>query len=293
MYRIDQFSKITHINKLLLRTWEKRYTFLVPHRTSTNIRYYDDSMIVKALNIKLLINNGVKVSNISKMSNDEIVSHVHNIEINNSHNTFVDVNISKIIEFSLTFDKDKLSELYENGISKKGVINYYRDIIIPTLQRVGILWLGDMMSHAQEHFLSSFLKQKLNYSIELIDNCNSTKDKWILFLPENELHEISLLISKLILLTKGFDVLYLGPNLPFDSLKNIDSKFFKSNLLFFCISNESLSKINDKLDILNKNFPESKVHLILSKNNKKLIENKYFLKTFSEIDTFSKYLDNF
>ena len=65
MYRIDQFSKITHINKLLLRTWEKRYTFLVP-QNSTNIRYYDDSMIVKALNIKLLINSGIKVSNISK-----------------------------------------------------------------------------------------------------------------------------------------------------------------------------------------------------------------------------------
>ena len=50
-YSIHHFSSITGINKILLRTWENRYSFLVSHRSTTNIRYYDDEMIVKALDV--------------------------------------------------------------------------------------------------------------------------------------------------------------------------------------------------------------------------------------------------
>ena len=60
-YSIDQFSKITGLNKILLRTWENRYGFIVPSRTETNLRLYDDNMIVKALNTKILIDNNFKL----------------------------------------------------------------------------------------------------------------------------------------------------------------------------------------------------------------------------------------
>ena len=41
-YSIEQFSKITGLNKILIRTWENRYGFLKPKRTNTNIRFYDN-----------------------------------------------------------------------------------------------------------------------------------------------------------------------------------------------------------------------------------------------------------
>ena len=61
-YTIDQFSKITGLNKLLLRTWENRYNFLKAKRTSTNIRYYSDNLLICALNTKFLIDSGYKIS---------------------------------------------------------------------------------------------------------------------------------------------------------------------------------------------------------------------------------------
>ena len=62
-YNIDQFSKITNIPKLNLRTWENRYSYLVPSRTDTNIRVYSDSLLVRGINTKLLLENGHKISN--------------------------------------------------------------------------------------------------------------------------------------------------------------------------------------------------------------------------------------
>ena len=71
-YSIDDFSKITGLNKILIRTWENRYSFVKPHRTSTNIRYYDDNMIVKALRFSTLVDAGFKISALNKLPSEKI-----------------------------------------------------------------------------------------------------------------------------------------------------------------------------------------------------------------------------
>ena len=63
LYSIDQFSQITGLNKILIRTWENRYNFLTPKRSSTNIRTYDDEMLNKGIKYALLVDNGFKISN--------------------------------------------------------------------------------------------------------------------------------------------------------------------------------------------------------------------------------------
>ena len=77
-YTIDHFSKITGLNKILIRTWENRYNFVNPHRTSTNIRYYDDKMIVKALRYSTLVGIGFKMSVLTCLSEEQIDSLIIN-----------------------------------------------------------------------------------------------------------------------------------------------------------------------------------------------------------------------
>jgi len=71
-YSIDQFSKITGISKLVLRTWENRYDSLQAARTKTNIRFYSDQLLVKALKTKFLIDSGYKISIITTKSDSEL-----------------------------------------------------------------------------------------------------------------------------------------------------------------------------------------------------------------------------
>ena len=68
-YTIDQFSKITGLNKLVIRTWENRYNFLKAERTKTNIRTYSDKLLVQGLNANLLLKNGYKISFAEKCFN--------------------------------------------------------------------------------------------------------------------------------------------------------------------------------------------------------------------------------
>ena len=71
-YTINQFSKITGLNKILIRTWENRYNFLVPKRSSTNIRTYDNDMLNKGIKYSILVKSGYKISNLVRNSEEEL-----------------------------------------------------------------------------------------------------------------------------------------------------------------------------------------------------------------------------
>ena len=66
-YSIKDLETLSGIKAHTLRIWEQRYNLLTPKRTDTNIRYYDDDDIKRILNISLLNQHGIKISNISKM----------------------------------------------------------------------------------------------------------------------------------------------------------------------------------------------------------------------------------
>ena len=71
-YSIDQFSNLTGLNKILIRTWENRYNFIEPKRTDTNIRFYDDDMLTKGIKYSILVNNGHKISKVVKYQDTQV-----------------------------------------------------------------------------------------------------------------------------------------------------------------------------------------------------------------------------
>ena len=63
VYSIKDLENLSGIKAHTLRIWEKRYGILMPKRTDTNIRYYEDNDLQKVLNIALLRKKGYKISN--------------------------------------------------------------------------------------------------------------------------------------------------------------------------------------------------------------------------------------
>ena len=90
----------------------------------------------------------------------------------------------------------------------------------------------------------------------------SDKGTWLLFLPENEFHEIGLIFAKFLLINNGFEVVYLGSNVPYGSLLQLSEKKNIDNVLFFSISNTSKSNLDFTVDYLHKFFPKAKHHLV-------------------------------
>ena len=292
-YSIEQFSIITNIPKITLRTWENRYSYLIPLRTKTNIRVYNDELLVRGINTKLLIESGYKISKISKLEDQEIKIALDRIESFSRKDVKVSYYLNNFIISAINFDEYKFNRLFIKALNEFDFVVFYKVILLPLLKRVGMLWLTNKMSPSQEHFLSELIKQKLYTLIDRTSVSATGKDKWLLFLPENEFHEIGLLFAKYILSLKEYNVIYLGDNLPIDTLPGVAEKHKIDNILLFLHTNYSLKMSETHLQKLSKVFPQSKIFVVTT--HKKLNIPK--LKTsniniISDIDGFIKLLDS-
>ena len=286
-YTIDQFSEITGITKFVLRTWENRYGYLKANRTDTNIRVYDDLMITQALNTNYLLGSGFKISQVAKLSVDEIVEAVHDLKIN-SNASKEEFYINEMISSALFFDTKKFNLIYNEGVEENGLLNFYQKVILITMQRLGILWLTNRVSPSQEHFLSELIKQKIASATDALNAEKPNAKTWLVFLPEDEHHEIGLLFAKFLLYQNGHKSIYLGANVPHLSLSNIKENTSIDNTLLFSISNPSKSNLQNTLNVLQNTYADSNNYLITSLRDDDLIKVPENIQVLNDLESFMK-----
>ncbi len=228
-FSIKDLENLCGIKAHTIRIWEKRYNLLSPDRTETNIRTYNLKSLQKLLNVTYLVNSGYKISRISKLNETEINEYVRSIVTDNSTKSQA-INSFKIA--MLNFDIELFLGTYEQLEVKRNFKQIFVDVFIPLLKEIGLLWQTDTISPAHEHFVTNLIKQKLLLNIEKLQYSKPSKsDKaFILFLPENEIHELGLLYVNYEILLHGYRAIYLGPSIPLDSLPNMLS--FHENTVF-------------------------------------------------------------
>ncbi len=286
-YSIDQFSGITGITKFVLRTWENRYGYLKAERTDTNIRVYTDEMVVRALNTNYLLNNGEKISKIAKLSDPEIVEAVYNLKLQDGSDK-AEFYINEIIVSALTFNSVKFDSVYNEGVDEFGLLDFYKNVILETMRKIGILWLTNRVAPSQEHFLSEHIKQKIAVATDARFSKNNTGESWLLFLPEGEFHEIGLLFAKFLLIQHGYNVIFLGPNVPYGSLVQVSQNINIDNTLLFCVANTTKNNLDFTIKYLESNFKETNHYIISNNLSLDTTLTKTDVKVFTELDHFIK-----
>ena len=284
-YSIDQFSSITGITKFVLRTWENRYAYLMANRSETNIRIYTDEMIVRALNTNYLLANGYKISKISKISEIELIKIIDEIKVKQIEGK-EDYYINQIIISTLEFSTSKFNKVFEEGVLDFGMLDFYKKVILTTLDRIGILWLTNRIAPSQEHFLSENIKQKIASATDIYLNQENKKETWLLFLPDNEFHEIGLLFARFLLFKNGFNVIYLGSNLPYESLNQVNEKIKIDNTLMFSVSNSSIININSTIEYLESNFHSANNYIVSKGIATKMISKKSTINILFDVNIF-------
>lgn len=219
-FSIRDLENLTGVKAHTIRIWEKRYNLLKPNRSETNIRYYDVNSLTKLLNIKYLNENGYKISKIAALNKAQITSNIKKIE---SANKVENESINAFKIAMLTFNQALLRNTYNSLIKEKPFKEIFLSIFIPLLNEIGILWQVGTVTPSHEHYISTFIKQKILLNIEDLQAKNETNKKttFVLYLPENEIHDIGLLYLNYELINKGYHTIYLGQNTPIKSLKDL------------------------------------------------------------------------
>ena len=215
-FSIKDLENITGVKAHTIRIWEKRYDLLSPERSETNIRYYSNKNLQKLLNIVLLNNNNYKISKISEMKDDEISFTARELVFDRAINEEA-INSLKLAMFQ--FDKTLFNNIYNRLLLKKNFKEIFKEIFTPFLEHVGLLWQTETILPAHEHFVSNLISQKVQVNTEELKYTTIISDTtYVLFLPENEIHELGLLYLNYELVLRGYKTIYLGQSLPIDNL---------------------------------------------------------------------------
>jgi MerR family transcriptional regulator, light-induced transcriptional regulator len=218
-FSIKDLEKLSGIKAHTLRIWEQRYGILQPERTDTNIRWYCNDKLKHLLNVTFLYEHGVKISKIATLQPAEVAEEVNKIvdsEIN------VCDQVKGLVISMIELEEERFEKIITNNIRNQGFNYTIEKIVYPFLNKIGVMWQTGSINPAQEHFISNLIRQKLIVAIDgVVVPGNSKAKKIVLFLPDGELHELSLLYFNYLLKSQGHSVIYLGQSVPMNDLKKV------------------------------------------------------------------------
>ncbi|HAI17027.1 MAG: MerR family transcriptional regulator [Xanthomarina sp.] len=245
VYTMAQIVALTGVKAHTLRKWETRYNFLEPERTDTNIRYYSDKQLKKLMNIGILTRNGYRISKIDKMSDEEIHKHIATTLIESSEED----DISALIISALEMDEVTFDSILKEQIVKRGLLQTTTQIIYPFLNQIGVLWGINKVMPAQEHFVSNLIKKKMFAAIDALPYPKEDAPVILMFLTENEHHEIGLLLAYYMARDLGWKVYYLGQNVPTENIQQVID-IVKPNAMLSMFITPTQESIKTKLDAI-------------------------------------------
>ena len=258
-YSIRDLENFTDIKAHTLRIWEQRYKLLEPRRTDTNIRYYSDKDLKKILNINLLYSNGLKISRIAQLTEEEITARAAQLLFseNCAASDLINSFIGWIVAMNEAEIVRKLNELHD----LYGMEQLYMQTLVPLLRRIGDLWQVDTLSVSHEHFFSNILREFFIVQIGKLPAPVSPKGRIVLFLHEHEQHELGLLFYYHYLKNRSYACYYLGQSVPLKDLQLLIEELRPDFLLTSLIADVGRNYLEEWMQQLCSFFPAANIYM--------------------------------
>jgi methanogenic corrinoid protein MtbC1 len=232
--------QMTGINENTLRAWERRYKVVVPERGTDGRRLYSKKDVDKILMLWKLVQKGYLIGTLAGMTLPQIKK--LELDARTSENQsqtsalskdagvlIEQVHLNTILDSLNKFNLESIQYSLQKArfeLSPQAIIS---DLILPLLREVGIRVAEGQLSIAQEHLLSSLLRDHLGnlyQSMSPYDYKKKLKSgKVLLTTREGDLHEFSILLAAILCRIHGFETYYLGPNMPVDDLAQACEQF--------------------------------------------------------------------
>ena len=272
-FSIKDLENLSGVKAHTIRIWEKRYDLLNPQRTDTNIRTYDLDGLKKLLNVTFLYNQGHKISKLAGLSENEIENLVEGKAVASKQ----EYAIKALKTAMFDFDEELFTKIYEDYLSQKTFKEIFFEVFIPLLMDLGMLWQTGTIEPSHESFISELIRIKTIVNIEdAKKNFKKAGDTvFVLFLPYEEIHEIGLLYTNYELISTGYKTIYLGGNMPLNSLDKLaklsDNVIFLSYVTMLPEGKSIYDYIDNFQNIVSK---EKSCDLWLMGSRTKLVDQK-------------------
>ncbi len=264
-FQIRDLEEFSGVRAHTIRIWEKRYGILEPDRTSTNIRTYGIDELKAILNVAFLNQNGFKISKIAALSPVERDRLVREVALSKDGGGDA---LNSLKMAMLGFDEVLFESVSAKFREANGFKALVEQVYVPLLERIGLLWQTNSICPAHEHFVSNMIRHKLIVASEALPLSAAVRETiHVLYLPENEIHELGLLYVNYLLRAKGERTIYLGQSVPQHDLQQLIG-LFPQRIVFVSIltTDPPVSEVPAMLAGLRQQLPEERFVFWLTGN---------------------------
>jgi len=224
-YTIKIISERTGVRPVTLRAWERRYNFLDPDRLNNNYRLYSERDIQIIRWITHRLDGGLAISTAVREYKDlrnkgiwpEALPSVIAPEPAKQPTHPPKVYAEKLYNALTTHNEEEARKILSTIQSVFDLNTIFFDIFTPCLYEVGEAWYRGEIRIATEHFASAFIRAILMQLMQAFPIYNQAPRLLVGCAPE-EYHEIASLMLSVLLRKEGYQVEYLGADLPIEDL---------------------------------------------------------------------------
>lgn len=192
----------------MLRAWERRYGLLRPVRSSGGFRLYTADDAERVARMRRGLDQGLSAAEAARAALVEARPSAGLLE----HAA------ARLLAAIREYDEAAVHAVLDESFAAFGLEAVLRQLIIPTLARVGREWEEGALGISQEHFASNLIRARLLSMARLWGRGNGPVA--LLACAPGEQHDISLLAFGLILRSHGWRILFLGANTPIATLSD-------------------------------------------------------------------------
>jgi DNA-binding transcriptional MerR regulator len=214
---IGTVSRLTGVNAVTLRAWERRYGLINPKRTPKGHRLYTPADIERVRELRRLVGQGVPISQIrvSPAPENEARAAVE-------PDLWADF-LERMVAAISRFDEPKLEALYQDAMALYPVDVVTKQLLMPLLRVLGERWDRTAGGIAEEHFFGVFMRNKLGARFHHRQHHARGQCLLAACLP-GEHHELGLLLLALAAHDRGYRVVLLGADMPLEQLPHVSQR---------------------------------------------------------------------
>jgi methanogenic corrinoid protein MtbC1 len=229
-------TRRTGLTAATLRAWERRHGAVKPARTGTERRLYSDADIERLRLMRELSGAGHSVAQLARRETEELRVLARE-EIRNDREResadAVRAGAGSLPQLATTVDAEAardllaqcdravqdldgatLHRLLMRALVQWGPLSFVSEIAAPLCRRIGTLWENGTLCVAHEHVASVAIRQALGFLLDTVRGGASTRPTLLVTTPSGQRHEFGAMMAGAMAALAGWNVVYLGPDLP-------------------------------------------------------------------------------
>lgn len=217
-YNTKAVAQETGVPADTFRAWERRYGVPRPQRTEGGHRLYSERDIATIRWLRDRTAEGLTISQAIALMTDGSESNLSwlSTAVDTEPHTWERLN-SRLLASLIDFDATRAEQIMGEAFALYPLEDVFLKLVQPVMIEVGEQWHAGKVTVTTEHFTTQFVRRKLS---GLFNTYNITDGRGLVLVgcAPSEQHDLGALMLSVFLVRHGWQVIYLGPEVPMRDL---------------------------------------------------------------------------